>query len=208
MAKETVVKNSVRLCALAGALVATSAVTVSTQGPATRLVFLDIRGGRVVSIAPDGSDVKVLVSGRSGTPDGVAVEPNDLDLDLAERMIYWTDQAAARAANTVSRAPMSPRLGVSPSSQTDQQILMRDLKEAIGIALDLRAGRLYATDSVGRQTAPGWTERIRRSCSPARAASRESRSSKCRSRGAARESDRGSGLGARGSGAFESRRIA
>ena len=63
-------KNSVRLCALAGALVATGALTVSTQEPATRLVFLDIRGGRVVSIAPDGSDVKVLVSGRSGTPDG------------------------------------------------------------------------------------------------------------------------------------------
>ena len=80
MAKETVVKNSVRLCALAGALVATGAVTVSTQAPATRLVFLDIRGGRVVSTAPDGSDVKVLVSGRSGTPDGVAVEPISISI--------------------------------------------------------------------------------------------------------------------------------
>ena len=33
-------------------------------GAGHRLFFLDIRGGRVVSTAPDGSDVKVLVSGR------------------------------------------------------------------------------------------------------------------------------------------------
>ena len=44
---------------------------------------------------------------------------------------------------------MSRRPGVSPSSRIDQQILMRDLKEAIGIALDLRAGRLFATDLGG-----------------------------------------------------------
>ena len=63
-------------------------------------------------------------------------------LAAAERMIYWTDRGGGPRGNTVSRAPMSPRPGVSPSSRTDQQILMRDLKEAIGIALDLRAGRL------------------------------------------------------------------
>ena len=47
MAKETVVKNSVRLSVLAAALAATSSVTALTQGPATRLFFLDIRA-RVV----------------------------------------------------------------------------------------------------------------------------------------------------------------
>jgi hypothetical protein len=35
-----------------------------------RLYFLDIRGGRVVSAALDGSDLKVLLSGRTGIPDG------------------------------------------------------------------------------------------------------------------------------------------
>jgi hypothetical protein len=38
---------------------------------------------------------------------------------------------------------------VNPGSRTDQQILMRDLEEAIGIALDLQAARLYATDLRG-----------------------------------------------------------
>jgi DNA-binding beta-propeller fold protein YncE len=269
------------------------------RAPATRLFFLDIRGGRVVSTAPDGSEVRVLVSGRSGTPDGVVVdterghvywtimgrpreddgriervdldgrnlttivpaggaftpkqlrldathrklywsdregmrvmradldgsnietlvetargdaaradarnwcvgialdvaggkvywtqkggdnagvgsirraglqtptgedaahrsdievlfdglpEPIDLDLDLAQRMIYWTDRGDGPRGNTVSRAPMSPTSGVTASARTDQQIVMRDLNEAIGIALDLRGGRFYATDLGG-----------------------------------------------------------
>ena len=268
-------------------------------GQVTRLFFLDIRGGRVVSAAPDGSDVRVLVSGRSGTPDGIVVdtdsghiywtimgrpreddgrierldldggnlttivpaggaftpkqlkldavhrklywsdregmrvmradldgsnietlvetargeaarldarnwcvgialdvaggkvywtqkggdnagagsirraeletprgedaahrsdievlfdglpEPIDLELDLTQRMIYWTDRGDGPRGNTVSRAPMDPPRGVNPGSRTDQQILLRDLKEAIGIALDLQAARLYATDLGG-----------------------------------------------------------
>ena len=270
-----------------------------TQAPATRLFFLDIRGGRVVSSAPDGSDVRVLVSGRSGTPDGVAVdterghiywtimgrpreddgridradldggnlttvvpaggaftpkqlrldaahrklywsdregmrvmranldgsnletlvetargeaaradarnwcvgialdvaggkvywtqkggdnagagsirragleiptgedaahrsdievlfdglpEPIDLDLDLTQQMIYWTDRGDGPRGNTVSRAPMNPPRGVKPGARTDQQILMRNLEEAIGLALDAQGGRLYATDLRG-----------------------------------------------------------
>ena len=54
-----------------------------------------------------------------------------------------------RSARVCRIRRASPRPGVNPSSRTDQQILMRDLKEAIGIALDLRAGRLYATDLGG-----------------------------------------------------------
>ena len=260
-----------------------------------RLYFLDIRGGRVVSAAPDGSDVKVLISGRTGIPDGVAIdqqaghiywtimgraaaddgmieridsdgshlttvvpaggtftpkqlkldpvhrklywsdregmrvmradldgshietlvetghgdadrrdaanwcvgialdvaggkiywtqkggdnahvgslrranleipkgeepahrsdievlfdqlpEPIDVDLDLAGRMIYWTD----RGSNTVSRAPINPPKGTTPATRTDQQIVMSDLKEAIGIALDLPRDQMYVTDLGG-----------------------------------------------------------
>lgn len=260
-----------------------------------RLYFLDIRGGRVVSVAPDGSDVKVLISGRTGIPDGVAVdqqagqiywtimgraaaddgmierididgshlttivpaggtftpkqlkldpvhrklywsdregmrvmranldgshietlvetghgdadrrnaqnwcvgialdvaggkvywsqkgsdnsgvgairranmeipagqnaanrsdievlfdklpEPIDLDLDLSRRTIYWTD----RGANTVSRAPMDSARGANPAARTDQQMVMGELKEAIGIALDVPADRMYVTDLGG-----------------------------------------------------------
>jgi DNA-binding beta-propeller fold protein YncE len=264
-----------------------------------RLFFLDLRGGRVVSAAADGSDVKVLVSGRSGTPDGIAVdtsgrhiywtimgrpaaddgrveridldggnlttvvpsggaftpkqlridsvhrklywadregmrimrsnldgssietlvetargdearrdasnwcvglaldvagrkvywtqkgggnagvgsirragfeipegetaahrsdieilfdklpEPIDLDLDLATRLMYWTDRGDAPRGNTVSRAPMDLPRGMSPAARTDQQIVMSDLKEGIGIALDVAGGRMYVTDLGG-----------------------------------------------------------
>jgi hypothetical protein len=70
-------------------------------------------------------------------------EPIDLDLDLARRMIYWTD----RGANIVSRAAMDPPRGTYLHARTDQQVLMSDLKEAIGIVL---AGeRMYVTDLGG-----------------------------------------------------------
>jgi hypothetical protein len=263
--------------------------------PADRLYFLDIRGGRVVSSAPDGSDLKLLVSGRTGIPDGIVVdttgghiywtimgkpaaddgmieradldgqhlttivpaggaftpkqlkldpvhrklywsdregmrvmradldgthietlvetghgeedrrdsgnwcvgialdvaggkiywsqkggdnagigsirranleipsgenpshrsdievlfqrlpEPIDLDLDLAHQMIYWTD----RGANIVSRAAMDPPRGTYLHARTDQQVLMSELKEAIGIALDVPNDTLYVTDLGG-----------------------------------------------------------
>ncbi len=72
-------------------------------------------------------------------------EPIDLDLDLTQRMIYWTD----RGANIVSRAAMDPPPGTYLHARTDQQVLMSELKEAIGIALDIPAGRMYVTDLGG-----------------------------------------------------------
>jgi hypothetical protein len=72
-------------------------------------------------------------------------EPIDLDLDLGRRMIYWTD----RGANIVSRAAMDPPPGTFLHARTDQQVLMSELKEAIGIALDVAADRMYVTDLGG-----------------------------------------------------------
>jgi hypothetical protein len=72
-------------------------------------------------------------------------EPIDLDLDLASRTIYWTD----RGDNTVSRAPMDPPAGFSPALRTDRQILVRDVGEAIGVALDLKRGRMAWTSLEG-----------------------------------------------------------
>lgn len=277
---------------VAGAAVALPAHAAGGSG---RLFFLDIRGGRVVSTAPDGADVKVLISGRTGIPDGIAVdtqaghiywtimgraaaddgmieridldgshlttivpaggtftpkqlkldpvhrklywsdregmrimranldgsnietlvetghgdeerrdagnwcvgialdvaggkiywtqkgsdnagigsikranleipagensshrsdievlfqrlpEPIDLDLDLTHRMIYWTD----RGANIVSRASMDVPRGTYLHARTDQQVLMSELKEAIGISLDIPGDRMYVTDLGG-----------------------------------------------------------
>ena len=72
-------------------------------------------------------------------------EPIDVDLDLTGRTIYWTD----RGSNTVSRAPINPPKGTTPTARTDQQIVMSDLKEAIGIALDVPGDRMYVTDLGG-----------------------------------------------------------
>lgn len=72
-------------------------------------------------------------------------EPIDLDLDLASRTMYWTD----RGDNTVSRAPMDGGTDYDPAKRMDRQVLVRGLKEAIGIALDLRQGRMAYTSLGG-----------------------------------------------------------
>lgn len=72
-------------------------------------------------------------------------EPIDLDLDLRSRTLYWTD----RGDNTVSRAPLDPPAGFNPAMRLDRQVLVRDIKEAIGVALDLPRGRLAYTSLGG-----------------------------------------------------------
>ena len=72
-------------------------------------------------------------------------EPIDLDLDLASRTLYWTD----RGDNTVSRAPMDPPADFDPATRLDRQILVRELKEAIGVALDLPRRRMAYTSLGG-----------------------------------------------------------
>lgn len=72
-------------------------------------------------------------------------EPIDLDLDLKSRTLYWTD----RGDNTVSRAPLDPPAGFNPATRLDRQVLVRDLKEAIGVALDLPRGRMAYTSLGG-----------------------------------------------------------
>jgi len=72
-------------------------------------------------------------------------EPIDLDLDLKSRTMYWTD----RGDNTVSRATMDPKPGYNPATRVDRQVLVRGLKEAIGIALDLPRNRMAYTSLGG-----------------------------------------------------------
>jgi len=82
-------------------------------------------------------------------------EPIDLDLDPGQRSMYWTDRGDAPRGNTVSRAPMDPPAGVDPRSRRDQEILVSDLKEGIGIALDLRGRRMFVTDLGGNVYSAG-----------------------------------------------------
>ena len=70
-------------------------------------------------------------------------EPIDMELDLDRRMMYWTDRGDPPRGNTVNRAPMDRRTGVTP------QILVEGLHEGIGIALDLKHSRMFFTDLGG-----------------------------------------------------------
>jgi DNA-binding beta-propeller fold protein YncE len=72
-------------------------------------------------------------------------EPIDLDLDLANRTLYWTDRGDPPRGNTVNRAPMDPVSG----NRKEPKILFTHLEEGIGLALDLKRGRMFITDYAG-----------------------------------------------------------
>lgn len=72
-------------------------------------------------------------------------EPIDVDLDLQSRTLYWTD----RGDNTVSRAPLDPPARFDPATRLDREVLVRGLKEAIGVALDLPRGQMAYTSLGG-----------------------------------------------------------
>src|SRR2546425_11613214 len=65
-------------------------IAAATDKPVTgRLFYLDAKG-RVLSSNPDGSDPKVVFEGRTGGPDGIAI-------DLPAKHIYWTNMVAMSA---------------------------------------------------------------------------------------------------------------
>jgi hypothetical protein len=80
------------------------------------------------------SDIEVLFEGLP--------EPIDMEMDPANRTLYWTDRGDPPRGNTVNRARID-----RPAAKVE--ILVSGLKEGIGIALDLESGRMYFTDLGG-----------------------------------------------------------
>ena len=68
-------------------------------------------------------------------------EPIDLELDLANRVLYWTDRGDPPRGNTVNRAPIDKK--------AMPEILVTHLMEGIGIALDVPGNRMFVTDFAG-----------------------------------------------------------
>jgi hypothetical protein len=68
-------------------------------------------------------------------------EPIDLELDLANRVLYWTDRGDPPRGNTVNRA--------SIDKKAEPKILITHLMEGIGIALDVPGNRMFVTDFAG-----------------------------------------------------------
>jgi len=87
--------------------------------------------------ASNRADIEVLYDGLP--------EPIDLDLDLNNRVMYWTDRGDPPRGNTVNRAPMDSDAKGRPAPE----IVLTHLMEGIGIALDLKGDRMFITDFGG-----------------------------------------------------------
>ncbi len=72
-------------------------------------------------------------------------EPIDLDLDLDNRIMYWTDRGDPPRGNTVNRAPMDATNG----NRQEPEIVFNHLMEGIGLSLDLTNRRMFLTDLAG-----------------------------------------------------------
>ena len=68
-------------------------------------------------------------------------EPIDLELDLTNRVLYWTDRGDPPRGNTVNRAAIDEK--------SVPEILITHLMEGIGIALDVPGNRMFITDLAG-----------------------------------------------------------
>jgi sugar lactone lactonase YvrE len=72
-------------------------------------------------------------------------EPIDLELDLENRVLYWTDRGNPPLGNTVNRASIDAPAGTGHAPE----IIVSDLMESIGIALDVPGNRMFVTDLGG-----------------------------------------------------------
>ena len=70
-----------------------------------------------------------------------AAEPIDLELDLENRVLYWTDRGDPPRGNTVNRTPINKKAA--------PEIVIKNLMEGIGIALDVPGNRMFVTAFAG-----------------------------------------------------------
>lgn len=101
-----------------------------------RVYFIDASGGRLLSVNPNGSDLKVLVTGRHRIPDGIVV-------DVENGHIYWTEMGIPNKEDgSIERANIdgSNHITIVPNGKT---FTPKQLQ------LDKRNGRLYWCDREG-----------------------------------------------------------
>jgi hypothetical protein len=94
------------------------------------------RAGLEIPAGQNAANRKDTVALFEGLP-----EPIDLELDLKNRHLYWTDRGNPPRGNTVSRTSLEGKL--------TQEIVLHDLMEGIGIALDVAGDRMFVTDLAG-----------------------------------------------------------
>ena len=89
------------ICALACVVSTASAAAHATAG---RIFFLDVRGGRVLSANPDGSDLKVMLKERKNGVDGIAI-------DVEAGHIFWTNMGKVKLDDGSIQLSDAPGLG-------------------------------------------------------------------------------------------------
>ncbi|KAI1030742.1 hypothetical protein LB503_013020 [Fusarium chuoi] len=91
------------------------------------------------------TDIEVLFQGLP--------EPIDLEIDEDENVLYWTDRGELPDGNTINRAKLDGLTRVTHDGaskpSTDYEVVARGLHEAIGIKLDSKNRRIFATDLGG-----------------------------------------------------------
>src|SRR6201997_3876494 len=124
-------------------------------------VAIDVDGGQVywTQKGPDNADRGRLFRAGIDIPKGQTAsdradiellydelpEPIDLELDLKNRVMFWTDRGDPPRGNTVNRAPMDSDVRDRPAPE----IIFTHLMEGIGIALDRKGDRMFITDFGG-----------------------------------------------------------
>jgi len=124
-------------------------------------IALDVQGGKVywTQKGPDNAGLGRIFRANLELPNGQTAanrrdievlydnlpEPIDLDLDLNNRMMYWTDRGDPPRGNTVNRAPMD----AAPGNGKQPEIIFNHLMEGIGLSLDLANKRMFLTDLGG-----------------------------------------------------------
>jgi hypothetical protein len=101
-----------------------------------RVYFIDASGGRLLSVNPDGSDLKVLVTDRHRIPDGIVV-------DVENGRIYWTEMGIPNKEDgsiECANIDGSNHVTIVPNGKT---FTPKQLQ------LDKRNGRLYWCDREG-----------------------------------------------------------
>ncbi|KAE8147145.1 NAD(P)-binding protein [Aspergillus avenaceus] len=76
-------------------------------------------------------------------------EPIDLELDEESNILYWTDRGEYPYGNSLNKAQLDQSGLPASASEKKYDVITRNLKEAIGLKLDLQNGHIYLTDLGG-----------------------------------------------------------